>query len=80
MLKKEIIDEVDRLRVKGLKEYGKLFLSVVMNLQRKYDVNTTNKGNSRNFLPSANTLTISEWNRLYDIHFEALEICKNLKK
>lgn len=78
MLKKDIIDEIVRLRVKGLKEYGEIFLSVVMNLQRKYDINTTNKGSSRNFLPSVNTLTISEWNKLYDIHFQALKICKNL--
>lgn len=77
MLKKDIIEEIARLREKGLKEYGEIFLSVVMNLQRKYDINTTNKGKCRIFLPSANTLTISEWNRLYDIHFQALKICKN---
>lgn len=80
MLKKDIIDEVDRLRIKGLTQYKETFLSVVMNLQRKYDINTTNKGNARNFLPSANTLTVSEWDRLYDIHLEALKICENFKK
>ena len=80
MLKKEIIDEVTGLRVKGLREYGPTFLSVVMNLQRRYDINTTNKGNSRNFLPGANILTVNEWNKLYDIHFQALKICENLKK
>ena len=78
MLKKDIIDEVCELRVKGLRENGEFFLSVIMNLQRKYEINTTNKGNPRNYLPNANTLTVNEWNKLYDIYLQALEIC-NLK-
>ena len=80
MKKQTIYDAIILVRTEGVRKYDNLYISVVMNLQKKYGINTTEKGVVRKYLPSLNALTRNEWNDLFHIHREAFDICKKLNE
>lgn len=79
MKKLSIYNEIIILRTEGMKKYDNIYKAVVMNLQKKYEVNTTKKGEPRMYLPDLNTLNKNEWIDLFHIHMEALDICEKSK-
>ena len=80
MKKQVIYDAIIILREKGMEKYNGMYISVVMNLQKKYEINTTKKGVTRMYLPNLNALKRDEWIDLFHIHREALDICEKLNK
>ncbi len=80
MKKQTIYDAIIILRTEGMQKYDNVYISVVMNLQKKYEINTTKKGETRMHLPNLNALKRNEWIDLFHIHREALDICEKLNK